>query len=99
MPAWVPVYPGSAPQGTLSTQTPNGTQNTYAFKSQDAPAKVVAVFQEQLKGSGLTVNMVNSGEQGGVVQAQDADKNRTVLVTAGAADGGTSGTITVIEKK
>ena len=98
-PAWLPVYPGSAPQGTVSTQTPNGSQNTYGFKTQDPPAKVISYFQDQLKSSGLAVSMVTTGDQGGMVQAQDAEKNRSVLVTAGASGGGTSGTITVIEKK
>src|SRR5262249_27297497 len=54
-PAWLPVYPGSAPQGTLSTQSPDGSQNTYTFKTQDAPGKVITYFQDQLKGAGFAV--------------------------------------------
>jgi hypothetical protein len=98
-PAWLPVYPGSAPQGTLSTQTPEGSQNTYTFKTQDAPAKVIAYFQDQLKGAGFAVTLVSSGDQGGMVQAEDSAKNRNVLITAGASSGGTTGSITAIEKK
>jgi hypothetical protein len=99
-PAWLPVYPGSAPQGTMSTQTSQGSQNTYAFKTPDAPPKVISFFQDQLKSSGFTVSIVSSGEQGGMIQATDASKNRSVLVTAGASSGeGTAGTLTVIEKQ
>jgi hypothetical protein len=98
-PAWLPVYPGSAPQGTLSTQTPEGSQNTYAFKTRDAPGKVIAYFQDQLKGAGFSVTLVSSGDQGGMVQAEDSANKRNVLVTAGASSEGTSGSITAIEKK
>jgi hypothetical protein len=97
-PAWLPVYPGSAPQGTMSTQTSQGSQNTFAFKTQDAPGKVISYYQEQLKSAGFTVNVTGSSEQGGMVQASDEAKNRSVVVIAGASGEGTSGTITAIEK-
>jgi hypothetical protein len=98
-PAWLPVYPGSAPQGTLSTQTPDGSQSTYAFKTGDAPAKVISYFQDQLKSAGFAVTLVSSGEQGGMVQGEDSVKKRHVLITAGASNEGTTGSITAIEKK
>jgi hypothetical protein len=97
-PAWLPVYPGSAPQGTLSTQTPQGSQNTYVFKSQDPPGKVISYYQDQLKSAGFTVNLTGSSDQGGMVQATDSGKNRNVVIIAGSSPEGTSGTITVIEK-
>jgi hypothetical protein len=99
LPAWLPVYPGSAPQGTMSTQTPSGSQNTYAFKTPDAPAKVLSYFQDQLKSAGFTVNLAASGDQGGLLQAEDPEQKRNVVVTAGASSGGTTGSITSIEKK
>jgi hypothetical protein len=99
-PAWVPVYPGSSPQGTASTQTSEGTQNTYVFKTKDAAGKVLAYYQERLKGSGFTVNMAASGAQGSVLQAVDGAQKRSLLITVGPSeDGGAQGSITAIEKK
>ena len=98
-PSWLPVYPGSAPQGTLATQTPEGSQNTYTFKTQDSPSKVIAYFQDQLKNAGFAVTLVTPGDQGGMLQAEDSSKKRTLLITAGASSEGTTGSITAIEKK
>src|SRR5204862_127189 len=98
-PAWLPVYPGSAPQGTLSTQTPDGSQNTYTFKTQDPAGKVISYFQDQLKGAGFEVTVVSLVDQGGLVQAEDSLKKRSVTVTAGSSSEGTTGSITAIEKK
>ena len=39
VPSWVPVYPGSSPQGTVSATNADGSQNTFTFKSTDPAAK------------------------------------------------------------
>ncbi|MGH9559163.1 MAG: hypothetical protein ACRD30_07970, partial [Bryobacteraceae bacterium] len=96
---WVPVYPGAPPQGTLSSENAEGSQNTYSFKTADAPAKVLAYYQDRLKGAGFTVNTMTSGDQGGIVQAEDSGKKRSLLISASSADGQTAGSITAIEKK
>lgn len=98
-PAWLPVYPGSAPSGTISSQTPEGSENTYAFKTADAPSKVLSYFQDQLKSEGFTVNLAASGEQGGMLQAEHSGKKRNVVVTVGSSSEGTAASITAIEKK
>jgi len=41
-PAWVPVYPGSSPQGAMSSQSNDGKQNTFTFKTRDAAGKVTS---------------------------------------------------------
>jgi hypothetical protein len=98
-PAWLPVYPGSAPQGTMSTQTPDASQNTYTFKTKDSPAKVISYYQDQLKGAGFSVTLVSSSDQGGMIQAEDSGQKRNVIITAGPSSEGTTGSITAIEKK
>ena len=40
-----------------------------------------------------------SGDQGGMLSAEDADKKRTVIITAGASSGTTNASVTVSEKK
>jgi hypothetical protein len=107
-PAWVPVYPGTTPQGTFSTQTGEGSQSTYAFKTSDPPSKVLDYFKQQLSSAGFKVNLSASGifdpgsasgGQGGILQATSADEKRTVMITAGASSEGTTASVTAVEKK
>jgi hypothetical protein len=98
-PAWVPVYPGSAAQGTVSSQTPDGTSNTYTFKTSDSASKVIAYFQDQLKGAGFTVDVVTSTSQGGMLHAEDAAKKHTVTLIIGNSSGQTEAVVTATETK
>jgi hypothetical protein len=99
MPGWVPVYPGSSPQGTFSSQTKDGSQNSFTFKTSDAPAKVMAYYQDQLKAGGFAINMSTTTPQGGMVMAQDGGKTRSVMLTVGTSNDGTSASVTAVEKK
>jgi hypothetical protein len=98
-PAWVPVYPGSSPQGTFASQTAEGNQQSFAFKTKDAPTKVIAYYQDQLKAAGFTVNLATTGDQGGMVQAEDAGKKRSIVLTVGSSSEGTQGSVMSVEKK
>ena len=88
-PAWVPVYPGSAAEGTYAAQTPGGNQSTFTFKTKDAPAKVMSYYQDQLKSAGFTINLISGGDEGGMVQAENASKTRSVILTVGSSSEGT----------
>lgn len=99
MPSWVPVYPGSSPQGTFSSQSKEGNQSTFAFKTKDAPAKVISYYQEQLKSGGFTINMTTNTPDGGMVMAEGAGKTRSVMLTVSSSSDGTDVSVTSIEKK
>jgi hypothetical protein len=99
MPGWVPVYPGSSPQGTFSTQTKDGNQSTFTFKTKDAAAKVMSYYQDQLKAGGFTINLSTTSPQGGMVMAEDSGKTRSVMLTVGGSGEGTDVSVTSIEKK
>jgi hypothetical protein len=98
-PAWVPVYPGSTPEGTYSAKTGEGAQNTFGFKTSDSPAKVIAYYQDNLKSAGFTVNLITGGDQGGMVQAENSAQGRTVIVTVGPSGGGAQASVMAVEKK
>lgn len=98
-PAWVPVYPGSAAEGTYAAQTPGGNQSTFTFKTKDAPAKVMSYYQDQLKSAGFTINLISGGDEGGMVQAENASKTRSVILTVGSSSEGTQGSVMAAEKK
>jgi hypothetical protein len=99
MPGWMPVYPGSSPTGTFSSQSKDGSQSTFAFKTQDAAAKVMSYYQDQLKSSGFSINMATNTPQGGMVMAEDSGKNRSLMITASSSSDGTDVSLTAIEKK
>jgi hypothetical protein len=98
-PAWVPVYPGSSPQGTMSSKTSEGKQNTFTFKTKDGAGKVLSYYQDQLKSANFTVGVMSSSDAGGMLQASDQNKERTIVITAGTSGDGTEGSITTLEKK
>ena len=97
-PSWVPVYPGSTPQVNLSADTNGEKQNNFTFTTKEPVAKVVEYYQAQLKAGGLKVNVVSTGDDGGMVQASDDAKKRTLIVTIGSSKGETTGSVMSIEK-
>jgi hypothetical protein len=97
-PDWVPVYPGASTTGTFSAQGNEGSQNTFSFKTNDAPSKVVVFYQDQLKAAGFTVTQVTT-DQGGMITGEAADKRRTITVTVGSSGGGAQGSVLAVEKK
>jgi len=99
VPTWVPVYPGSSPQGTMSATSADGSQNTFTFKSKDASTKIISFYSDQLKAAGFTINMTTTTDQGGMVQATDEGKKHTISVIVGTSSDGTETAITAIEKK
>ena len=99
VPSWVPVYPGSKPQGTMSSTSAEGSQNTFTFKSPDPSTKIIAFYSDQLKAAGFTINMTTTTDQGGMVQATDDAKKHTISVIVGTSSDGTETAITAIEKK
>jgi hypothetical protein len=99
VPAWAPVYPGTTPEGTLSAQTDEGSQNTYTFKTHDPAGKVLEYFKQQLTAGGFKVALITATDQGGMLQATDEGGKRSVLITAGTSSEGVEGSVTVIEKK
>jgi hypothetical protein len=98
-PAWVPVYPGSSPQGTMSSQTNDGKQNTFSFKTKDSASKVLAYYQDQLKSADFAIGLMSSSDGAGMLQAEDKSKQRTIVVTAGTSSDGTEGSVTTVEKQ
>lgn len=99
VPSWVPVYPGSKPQGTMSSTSAEGSQNTFTFKSTDPATKIITFYSDQLKAAGFVINMTTTTGEGGMVQATDDAKKHTISVIVGSSTDGTETAITAIEKK
>jgi hypothetical protein len=97
--SWVPVYPGSAPQGMFLSQTPEGDSQTFTFQTTDTSAKVNSYYQEHLKSGGFNLTLVAGGERGGIVQGEDPGHKRTITVTVGTSGDGVQASVLAVEKK
>ena len=89
LPAWLPAYPGSKPEGTFSASG-NGNDGGMAhFKTSDAGSKVLSYYQDALKSAGFKITSTISGDsgasKGGVVTAEDTGNRRTVMVTVSSS--------------
>ena len=65
-PAWVPQYPGSSPQSTMSSSTANEQTGSFAFTTGDAAEKVIAFYGDALKSAGFAVSNVTNNAEGKV---------------------------------
>ncbi len=89
-PSWVPVYPGSAPQNTISVSKEEKQSGTYVCVVKDDPAKVLGYYTDQLSAAGMKLTQTTSGDNaksGGVVSGED--NGRSVIVTVSADTDGT----------
>src|SRR5262249_10086432 len=86
LPAWVPDYPGSDPQGAFSAQGKDGEAGSFTFKTKDSTAKVSKFYQDQLQGLGFKITNNFSGQSdaaSGLMFVAEDDSNRhsvTVII-------------------
>jgi hypothetical protein len=103
VPAWVPDYPGSDPQGAFNARGRDGDSGTFTFKTSDSTDKVVKYYQDQLKSSGLkiTTNVSHQGDQssGAMLVAEDDAKKHTITVILGMDGSNTTVAVTYVTNK
>jgi hypothetical protein len=100
MPDWMPVYPTTTPEIVSSVVTPEGDKETIAtFKSGDKPTGIVQFYQTKLQESGFKIEVASSGEQGGMIQAQDAEKKRMLILNVKPEENGTLSRVVTVQKK
>ena len=90
MPAWVPTYPGARAQGNMTAKGESsdgiGEGGVVTFTTPDAPAKVTDFYAEKCKEMGMSVNLSQLSDTGGMVIGADEGKQRTVhVLVAGEA--------------
>ena len=102
LPAWLPSYPGSKPEGTFSMSGSDAADRSEGgaahFKTSDAGAKVLTFYQQNLKNAGFKITSTFSGDsgesRGGILTAEDTAKRRTVMVTVSSTSEGTDVALT-----
>jgi hypothetical protein len=101
-PDWVPAYPGSTPQATFSSSTPQEQTGSYAYVTKDPAEKVISFYGDSLKSAGFAVsNMVTNseGKTGGMVSGEDKANKRTIVISLGTETDGTHVTVTFSVKQ
>ncbi|HLH00557.1 MAG TPA: hypothetical protein VKX49_29905 [Bryobacteraceae bacterium] len=103
LPAWVPDYPGSDPQGAFAAHANDGDSGSFGFKTKDPSDKVLKFYQDQLQSSGLkvTANLTsqNGTSSAGMLTAEDGSNNRTLTVIIGPEGGQTAVSVTYTKKR
>ena len=96
-PDWVPVYPGSSPQGTFSASRGAEQTGSYTFVTKDPADKVISFYGDSLKSGGFAVSNMTSnsdGKVGGMVSGEDKGNKRAVVVSLGTENDGTRVNVT-----
>ncbi len=100
LPPWMPVYPATTPEIVSSTVNTEGDKETIAtFKSGAKPTEIVQFYQAKLQESGFKIEAASSGEPGGMIQAQDAEKKRMLILNVDAKEAGTLSRVVTVQKK
>ena len=86
-PGWVPIYPGTSPQGMFSTETPEMRSGAYSLKTADDLSEVINYYVAALEDKGFEiVNRVVVSDTT-LLTAQSSDESRTVNVTTSVEAG------------
>jgi hypothetical protein len=103
LPAWVPTYPGARAQGNITAKGESsdgmGEGGVVTFTTPDPASKVTAYYQEKCKEMGMTVELTQVTDTGGMVMGQDDGGRRTLHVMVAGGSGDTTLTVTYGRKR
>jgi hypothetical protein len=94
LPAWLPSYPGSTPQGAVSMQSATGSSGSFHFLTKDSVEQVMSYYDDTLKKAGLKVTSNTVQQNGktslGTLTGEEAGDKRKVFVNATVTADGTN---------
>jgi len=103
LPSWVPTYPGARPQGNVTASGASadgmGEGGVVTFTTPDAPSKVTDFYQSKCKDMGMSVDLSQLSDAGGMVLGTDEGKQRTLHVLVAGGSGDTTITVTYGRKR
>jgi len=94
VPAWVPAYPGSHPEGAVTAVENGEASGAFHFITNDDAQKVRKYYEDALRQAGFSVRHEDDELKG-----DDAAHNRKLGIRASGALGHTSVTVGFTEKK
>jgi hypothetical protein len=102
-PSWLPVYPGSRPEGLIGADTAEGSTGSFHFITKDGVEKVASFYKNSLTAAGFKLGTTTTSEAGGKISgglsAEDEAKNRNVLIGYEFENGASSVTVGFSQKK
>jgi hypothetical protein len=94
VPAWVPAYPGSHPEGAVTAVENGEASGAFHFMTNDDAQKVRKYYEDALRQAGFTVR-----DEDNQLKGEDAARSRKVGIGITGALGHTSVTVGFTEKK
>ena len=103
LPSWVPAYPGARAQGNLTASGADGggvgEGGIVTFTTPDPPSKVTEFYDAKCKEMGMSVNLSQLSDSGGLIVGADDGKQRTLHVMVAGGSGDTTITVTYGRKR
>jgi hypothetical protein len=99
LPDWVPVYPGSEPEGAFKSQTPDAHAGAYTIRTKADRGQVVDYFAAELERAGLEIRSRTTMPDADMLVATSSDEARTATVTASTEESEVSVMVNFMEKK
>jgi hypothetical protein len=94
VPAWVPAYPGSHPEGAVDAVENGEESGAFHFVTSDDAQKVREYYEDALRQAGFSVRYEDDE-----IKGDDAAHNRKLGIRSSGALGHTSVTVGFTEKK
>ncbi len=98
-PDWVPIYPGTTPQGAYASETPEMNAGAYTFETGDGLDDVLNFYASALEADGFTIQNRTTTPAGALVTATTSGESRSVTLTASVDDGKVEAMVNFTEKK
>ena len=99
LPGWLPVYPGSEPEGTFKSETPDGYAGAYTIRTEADRGELIDYFAAELERAGLEIRSRTTMPDVDMLLAVSSDEARTATVTASTEEGEVSVMVNFMEKK
>jgi hypothetical protein len=98
IPSWLPIYPGTEPQGTYSTEDADGRTGAFTIETHDSLDDLIDFYAEKLEGKGFKVLQRAKTNLGASLNAQSPDESLTVSIAASAVGDKVQAVVNFTEK-
>ena len=103
LPSWVPSYPGAKAVGNITAKGEDaggtGEGGVVTFTTPDSPSQVTGFYQDKCKEMGMTLEVSQLSDTGGMIVGRDEAGRRTLHVMVAGGSGDTTITVTFGRKR
>jgi hypothetical protein len=86
VPPWVPAYPGTTPQGAITSDDYAGHWGAYTFTVGDNLQEILDFYTAELEKLDLEITSRTTTPKGALLTAQNENESRMMTVTASVVD-------------